>query len=558
MKLLHKFRILFTFLFILPQIITISLIYNNIYRSFSDKVINRHRTEMNDITENYLNIYRETTINTLQYLTSEYKYRNYEIDGILKLDYTNNVLPWETLIYFVDTEGKTISAHNKLKHLDLKHNDPILSQDVFWNQPHISLFQNKLVISAETSLFDKNNNFMGNLSMETPISFFLERFKNDANRRKIKLVLINNKRKAVLLNRTMNEPIEYTDYFDINKITTNLDNNFHYNIEGKRYTTSTTYIEDFDMHLISLVPINMIIKEVAPIMSVVLIILLILTVLYIILITIVSSKVINSIQSINRHLISINEGNLSPQNYLNTNDELSTINRNINNLSASLNKKIRLRQNIFNVISHNSASPITMLINMTQMLSITHPNEDIYKEIFNASEDIKGFIYNILTYISIDIGLEKKFRRLDLTNIIEDLLTMYQFRLKTKEVTLHSKLDKSYYIFGDYQIVRTIIENILDSILRYKHAGENFYIKIVSSNGKIVVKLSGVTQSNVELLSRSDEEIFNNSKNNYNHEAINLYIIKSLTHHLSGTVNTEKEDDTNNIILEFPEIKLED
>lgn len=558
MKVLHKFRIIFIFFFIFPQIITSLLIYKYIYQSVTSKIFIRYKTEMEHIKDDYLEVFQYSIEKTLKNLSNEFDYTSFKNRELFKLSY--DILPWETLISFTDSSGESLTTHKnpQLHQVYIKNYNPIITKNVYWNLPQLSNYQNKIVISATLSIFDTDNNYLGNLLIESPITYFLEKFKSEANKKQIKLVLINHNKIAVLLNRSANETIEYSNHIDVQSIISNVENNHNVKIDNRKFITTTTYIELFDMYLIGLIPQQIISDEVLPTISIVMFIFLILTALYIYLIRLLGHKILNSIENINNHLFNIKVGDFTPQNYLNTKDELNSINRNINNLAHDLNSKITLRQNIFDVISHNSASPITMLINMSQILSATHPDKDIYKDMFNASEEIKGFIYNILTYISIDRGLDKQFKTLNVKGILDELLNIYQFKLSNRKVTIDCEVEENLFINGDYHLLRSILENIIDNILRHIKGRNSFSIRMKKEDQKVYIIISGLTKENADLLSRDDKEIFKNSSNSYNHEAINLYIIKTLTYHMAGDVTIENNNDTNSITLGFPSINSVD
>jgi signal transduction histidine kinase len=99
-----------------------------------------------------------------------------------------------------------------------------------------------------------------------------------------------------------------------------------------------------------------------------------------------------------------------------------------------------------------------------------------FQAINSASSQLTALTENLLLLARSDqIELQKQ-EVINLTVILQQLLNLYQFQAKTKEIYLKTQLEEDLYIKGDRLQLTQLLTNLIDNALRYTHEGDTIEI----------------------------------------------------------------------------------
>ena len=474
-----KYQLYFIIFVIFPLFLGNAIILYYISDKIEELIYDKYKSEVVNIKDNYINILLDISNNFLL------SFR----DGSVLLDKGISIigaLPWDVRISYIDIAGNIFTYPEVRKNSNEYISNKIWEKvdldnmNIVWESPYLSYFDPVVVTTGSRVLYDKEK-ILGIISVDIPTKYFIANFKNEALNHDLKLLIIDNNKKPILLNRKKTDPIEYFNLVSWEDIIESNNYRKTMNINNKKFYAIISEIDILNYHLVNLLPKEVLNKEIFPILLGAIIFLLFFSVFVLVGIFLISKKILTNIFNINNHLMSIENGNLNTKWYITSKDEFFDINCYINNMAKSLtetitelkntikkNKKlIDLRTTLLHVVSHNSASPVTLLLNNTQLLMLENSKETIYKEMFYASESIKSLLDNLLVYLKIDEGIILRNEKVCLSDVTKYICCGYEIRLSSKSLELVLNLNYETLVAGENTVIRVILENLIDNAIKY-------------------------------------------------------------------------------------------
>ena len=217
-------------------------------------------------------------------------------------------------------------------------------------------------------------------------------------------------------------------------------------------------------------------------------------------------------------------------------DELSTLNKAIDDMKSTLKKQEEYKNQMYQNISHDFKTPLTVIKSHIEAIEdgIMDPQEggSIIKEQVNKLEiKVHSLLYlNKLVYLK---DIEKKDEKIDIKPIIES--SVDKFKIQRPDVEFIVNISGKTIFNGTLDMWEAIIDNLLNNFMRYAIKE----IKITIKNNKITLYNDGP---------HIDPDILNNIFTPYKKGikgqfGLGLSIVKN-TLNLLGyeiTVNNEKK-----------------
>ncbi|PIQ09601.1 MAG: hypothetical protein COW71_05665 [Ignavibacteriales bacterium CG18_big_fil_WC_8_21_14_2_50_31_20] len=170
-------------------------------------------------------------------------------------------------------------------------------------------------------------------------------------------------------------------------------------------------------------------------------------------------------------------------------------------INDELKKSIATKDKFFSIIAHDLKNPISAIIGLSEI--VTNKNEEIEADeaqeflemIKNLSQHTYELLENLLNWSRIQTNnIEVNKEYFDLNKLINKIINILQPSAELKRVSLINGVDENYSVFADYDMINTIIRNLVSNSIKFSPQDSNItiYEKNDSDNWYISVSDEGV------------------------------------------------------------------
>ena len=163
-------------------------------------------------------------------------------------------------------------------------------------------------------------------------------------------------------------------------------------------------------------------------------------------------------------------------------------------------------------VSHELRTPLALISMFAETLEMNRvPSEDKKKEYYQImqkeSSRLTGIVNKILTFSQMESG-RKKFRKdkLDLNDIVAEVVSNYEFHLKSKGFKHSLTLSEDPLPFiGDREGIEEVLINLLDNAIKYSAENKQIDIKTHHSGQKAVLT---VRDQGIGIPKKDQDQVF--------------------------------------------------
>ncbi len=180
-----------------------------------------------------------------------------------------------------------------------------------------------------------------------------------------------------------------------------------------------------------------------------------------------------------KYLINANERYLSQVNDLNElNEKLSIANKKLQESESKLKEALDTKNKFFSIISHDLKSPLTGLINLTDIMESevdslsTEEIREMSKALNNSANAQYKLLTDLLEWSQIQIGsIPYHPVLIDLFEIATETKCFLNQMALNKNIILIQNIEKNTFVFCDKNIVTTIFRNLVTNAIKFFRAG---------------------------------------------------------------------------------------
>jgi len=250
------------------------------------------------------------------------------------------------------------------------------------------------------------------------------------------------------------------------------------------------------------------------------------------------------------------------EEYLQLNEELTSLNINYREAKEKAEESERLKTAFLLNMSHEVRTPMNAIIGFSNMLHDSDLTAEKRKEytsiIISSSNRLQFIIDDIMTISKLETNQEEvKIHNVCVNDILDNLLEIYQFAAKDKKILLNSRFDLPddlSKIYSDKNKIKQILSHLIDNAIKFTSRG---YVKFgyslqnadPTSNSEqhllFFVMDSGIGISNeiknkiFERFAQAETEI----TRNYGGTGLGLSIAKGFVELLGGKIWVESNED---------------
>ncbi|MGZ3772513.1 MAG: ATP-binding protein [Bdellovibrio sp.] len=205
-------------------------------------------------------------------------------------------------------------------------------------------------------------------------------------------------------------------------------------------------------------------------------------------------------------------------------------------------------------MSHEIRTPLNSIIGITDTLAETHLDKtqsSFVSILQRANNQLMTVINDILDLSKVEAGeMELKLLPFDLKKLLDELVSILDFRAKEKGLELNINVDEDLdsYFFGDYDRLRQILMNLLNNAIKFTHKG-NVTVHVSKNHsphpGNILFR---VTDTGIGISKTKFEDIFqpftqgeSATNRRYGGTGLGLSISKNIVSLMKGHIWLESE-----------------
>ena len=223
-------------------------------------------------------------------------------------------------------------------------------------------------------------------------------------------------------------------------------------------------------------------------------------------------------------------------------------------------KSERLKTELITNVSHDIKTPLTSIINYTDLLAKEEPESPAVREyvevLSRQSERLKKLIQDLIEASKASTGsLELTWEDCDVSVILAQAAAEFEDKLQQKDLTLKvTQPEKRIVIRADGRYLWRVFENLLSNIGKYAMEGTRVYIDVTCDRQEVYIDFKNISRdplniSGDELLERF---VRGDTSRSTEGSGLGLSIADSLVTLMGGRMKLEIDGDLFKVKLQFP------
>lgn len=285
----------------------------------------------------------------------------------------------------------------------------------------------------------------------------------------------------------------------------------------------------------------------------------------------ISLTMIAYIAQINRILRGINNiGKLDEKlssygNFIFTQKALNKIVKTDEDIKKTVEEQLkseRLKTELITNISHDLKTPLTSIINYTDLLKKHEiENQEIknYIEVLDRnSQRLKVLITDLVYASKAETGnVEIELISLELNELVSQVYGEFDYLFKEKEITFVFDPDADIYVLADSNHLARVLINIMDNAIKYSLEGSRIYASTTVEGEYICFSLKNISKEKLNISPDELMEQFVRGERSRHTEGsgLGLYISRSLMELMEGKLVLSINGDLFEVKLLIPKDK---
>ncbi len=245
--------------------------------------------------------------------------------------------------------------------------------------------------------------------------------------------------------------------------------------------------------------------------------------------------------------------------------------KNLNSIGEGMNKAVseRLKSEMFRTelianVSHDIRTPLTSIINYTDLLSKLQIQDETAQEyiavLSRQSARLRKLTEDVLEASKASTGSMKVEKEsMDLNVLLQQIEGEYAEKFESRNLIYISTLPETpLMISADGRLLWRAMDNLFNNIFKYAMPNTRVYLNAVSEKNQICITLRNISSVQLNISSEALMERFVRGDRSRNTEGsgLGLSIAQSLINLQGGTMQLEIDGDLFKVILTFPPEQL--
>ena len=246
--------------------------------------------------------------------------------------------------------------------------------------------------------------------------------------------------------------------------------------------------------------------------------------------------------------------------------DFKTHGENLNNIALGMSKAVeerlkseRMKTELITNVSHDIKTPLTSIINYSDLISKETSANDNIKEyslaLHRQSERLKKLIEDLMDASKVSTGnIEVLLAPCEADVFMTQAVGEYEDKLKSHELHLITKIPQTNLkIMVDGRHMWRIFDNLMNNVCKYAQSGTRVYFTLDKINNKVVFSIKNTSHYPLDISSEELMERFVRGDRSRHTEGsgLGLSIAKSLTELQNGEFELTVDGDFFKVTLSF-------
>jgi two-component system sensor histidine kinase CiaH len=194
-------------------------------------------------------------------------------------------------------------------------------------------------------------------------------------------------------------------------------------------------------------------------------------------------------------------------------------------------------------ISHDLKTPISIMHSELEVEILKGSDNKVYKSLLEEVKHLNSLVQDVFLLSKLDLDKESNKEVLDISNICEDQLQKFEVLFKEKGIKLIKSNFRSYFIYGNTNLIERAISNILSNSLKYTKEG-SVSISLYTKDSFVFLDIS---DTGIGIEKEKQKYIFNRfykvdeSRKNLNSSGLGLSIVSEIVKNHNGNIKIYSE-----------------
>jgi PAS domain S-box-containing protein len=223
--------------------------------------------------------------------------------------------------------------------------------------------------------------------------------------------------------------------------------------------------------------------------------------------------------------------------------DLEVANLQLKELNATKDK-------FFNIVAHDLKNPFTSLIGSSELLfrNIDQLDNEKIKTLAlilnDASKSGYAILQNLLDWSRSQTGLLKfNPENINLRNLIDEHILNLEQISSNKEIRIHSEVKDDLFIYGDKNMIKTILRNLLSNAVKYSYRTGKVIVGATVNDHDVIISVKdtgiGIPKENINKIFRIDAKYSVPGTENEQGTGLGLKLCKEFAEKQGGKIWVE-------------------
>lgn len=252
---------------------------------------------------------------------------------------------------------------------------------------------------------------------------------------------------------------------------------------------------------------------------------------------------------VNKRTIELRESN---EEILSQNEEILTQHQEIMNQKDALEASNKTKDKFFSIIGHDLKNPVRALNFLVQHFkedldkrNVPY-NKDLHSHIEKSSTTIHNLVINLLEWAKTQTGsIAVNPVTIVAKELVREVLELTSEQANVKNISLEENAPEDVTLYADYNMVNTVIRNILSNSIKFTHVGGQILLSVAEAKGeaRISIKDNGVGMSpeTASKLFKVDQTFSSKGTNNETGTGLGMLITSEFVALNNGRIEVESE-----------------
>ncbi|OYZ00603.1 MAG: hypothetical protein B7Y37_09295 [Sphingobacteriia bacterium 28-36-52] len=232
----------------------------------------------------------------------------------------------------------------------------------------------------------------------------------------------------------------------------------------------------------------------------------------------------------------------------------------------SLSELVKVKDQIFGILTHDMRSPVNSLISFVYLLENDEIDKDqlaqYAKELGNTLRGTSALMENLLNWAGTQLqGFDTSIENVSVKTIVEEVLTSFSATLKQKNIQINNSISENDWVLSDKNLLALVIRNLISNALKFSYTGKAIWLNVENNETEVMICIAdeGMGMS-AEAMDQINKTTTNTMTSTYgtNKEkgtGLGLMLCKSFLSIMSGKLSAKNNQPQGCIMaIQFPKI----